>query len=302
MTRDETLPAAPVSLTAWVRYDIETDWDYAYLTVDGTPVATNLSVNTNPNGQNFGEGITGDSGGAWVALTADLSAFGGGTHEIGFRYWTDGAVAPTGFEVDDIQINGTDVGDNETDAGWTLDGFVVSDGIETGLYFNAYVAEWRTYKGYDAGLKNSPYNFGFLDDGDLQNWVEHFPYQDGVLISYWDESFTDNNTSEHPGGGLILPIDAHPVEYYRPDNGTVMRARILAYDSTFTFEKTDAITLHFNSQAANLPSLNGVSLFDDSIQYWNAASPLAGVMNPDTGTTIKLVKLNGDGTLTLRVN
>ena len=24
----------------------------------------------------------------------------------------------------------------------------------------------------------------------LGNWVEHFPYQDGLLISYWDNSFS----------------------------------------------------------------------------------------------------------------
>ena len=48
-----------LSLSAKVSYDIELDWDYAYLTVNGSPVATNLSTNTNPNGQNFGNGITG---------------------------------------------------------------------------------------------------------------------------------------------------------------------------------------------------------------------------------------------------
>ena len=57
MTRDVTLPAGSVTLTAMVNFDIEVDWDYAYLTVNGDPVATNFSTNDNPNGQNFGEGI-----------------------------------------------------------------------------------------------------------------------------------------------------------------------------------------------------------------------------------------------------
>jgi immune inhibitor A len=302
MERAETLPAAPVTLTAQVRYDIELDWDYAYLTVDGNPVATNLSTATDPNGQNDGNGITGSSGGNWVALSADLSAFAGGTHDIGFRYWTDGAVVGSGFQVDDIQVNGTEIGDNESDAGWTFDGFSVTDGAESAFYSNYYVVENRQYKGYDAGLKTGPYNFGFLNDPDLGNWVEKFPYQDGILISYWDNSQRDNNTSEHPGEGLILPIDAHPEAEYRPDNGNPVRARILAYDSTFTFAATDAITLHFNSQALTIGPKTGVSIFDDSIQYWNPATPLAGVMNPDTGTTIRILKLNGDGTVTLRVN
>jgi len=132
--------------------------------------------------------------------------------------------------------------------------------------------------------------------------VEKFPYQDGILISYWDESQTDNNTSDHPGEGLILPIDAHPEVGYRPDNAAVLRARILSYDSTFTLGPTDAITLHFSSLPLTIGPKAGVSVFDDSIQYWNPLSPLAGVMNPNTGTTIRILKLNGDGTVTLRVN
>ena len=113
MTRSLTLPAGAVSLTAQVNYQIELDWDYAYLTVNGAPVATNRSTGTNPNGQNFGNGITGSSSG-WVALSADLSAYAGQTVTLGFRYWTDGAVAEPGFGVDAIAVNGTPVGDNET--------------------------------------------------------------------------------------------------------------------------------------------------------------------------------------------
>ena len=67
MTRQVTLPAGVVSFAAKVRCDIELDWDYAYLTVNGTPVATSLSTNTNPNGQNFGNGITGSSGGLFLS-------------------------------------------------------------------------------------------------------------------------------------------------------------------------------------------------------------------------------------------
>ena len=31
-----------------------------------------------------------------------------------------------------------------------------------------------------------------------------------MLVWYWDSSFEDNNVGDHPGGGLILPIDSHP--------------------------------------------------------------------------------------------
>ena len=232
MTRSVTLPAGTVTLSAQVNYQIELDWDYAYLTVNGTNVATNLSTNTDPNGQNFGEGITGASGG-WTALTADLSAYAGQTVTIGFRYWTDGAVAEPGFMVDELAITGQPVDGAESDAGWTFDGFRVTTGSEIGYFFNAYVAEFRQYRGYDASLRTA-YNFGFLDvNGD---WVENFPYQDGLLVSYWDTSQSDNNTSFHPGQGLLLPIDAHPTAMVRGD-GNLWRSRIQSFDPPLLLQR-----------------------------------------------------------------
>ena len=291
MTRSVTLPAGAVSLTAWANYQIELDWDYAYLTVNGTPVATSLSAQTNPNGQNFGQGITGSSGG-WVQLTADLSAFAGQTVTIGFRYWTDGAVVEPGFMIDEIAITGQAVDGAETNAGWVYDGFKATTGSETAYFFNAYVAEFRQYRDYDTGLKTGPYNFGFLNT--RPDWVEHFPYQDGLLVSYWDTSFADNNTSEHPGGGLILPVDAHPQALMRPNN-TPWRARVQAYDSTFSLAPTDPITLHVNGADSAIPSLPGVSKFNDLTQFWDPATPLANVIVPRTGTTIRIKSISAQG-------
>ena len=292
MSRSFTLPAGVVSLNAQVNYSTELDWDYAYLTVNGTAVHTNLSTNTSPNGQNFGEGITGSSGGNWVPLTADLSAFAGQTVDIGFRYWTDGAVVEIGLMVDDIQITGQPLDDAESDFGWTFDGFRTTSGTEAQFYFNAYVAEFRQYRDYDAGLQTGPYNFGYLNT--LPDWVEHFPYQDGLLVSYWDSSFTDNNTSEHPGGGLILPIDAHPNALMRPDS-TPWRARVQAYDSTFTKAATDGLTLHVNGTPSVIPSQPAVSIFNDLNQYWNPLTPLAGVINPNIGVSIRIKSISAQG-------
>ena len=286
MTRSVTLPAG-ATLTAKVNYEIETDWDYAYLIVNGVSVETNLSTNTDPNGQNFGFGITDFSGG-WVDLTADLSAFSGQTVDIGFRYWTDGAAVEAGFMADDIQITGQPLDDAESDFGWTFDGFRTTTGTETALYNNYYLAEFRQYRGYDANLEVGPYNFGFLDNPALGNWVEHFPYQDGLLISYWDTSQGNNNTASHPGQGLILPIDAHPEAMLRADGG-VWRNRIQSYDSTFGLEPTDALTLHWLSQPSEHPSLPATSVFNDLNSYWDPANPTGSVIVPQTGTTITVV-------------
>lgn len=305
MTREVTLPAGTPSLTAKVKYDIEKDWDYAYLTVNGDPVETNLSTTTNPNGQNFGYGITDTSSGAWVDLTADLSAYAGQTVTIGFRYWTDVAVAHPGFFVDDIAITGQTLDDAETDPGWTYGGFTRTTSTVTLSFFNAYFAEFRTYKGYDDGLRTGPYNFGFLDDPDLGNWVEHFPYQDGLLVWYYDTSFEDNNVGANCAsgrcGGLYLPVDAHPALMLRPDNGNVWRPRVLSYDSTFGLEPTDVVCLHMNSVEGCYGGLPANPKFDDMQSYWVAPDPSinhlgwASVQVPHTGTTIRVVSVSAQG-------
>ncbi|MHB0980907.1 MAG: immune inhibitor A domain-containing protein [Thermoleophilia bacterium] len=297
MYKSFALPAG-ATLSAKVNYSIELDWDYAYLVVSTnggvtwTPVATNRSTASDPYGQNFGNGITGDSGGAWVDLTADLSAYGGSTVLLGFRYWTDGAVVEPGLMIDNIAVTGFPLDGAESDAGWTFappDGFRISTGTESAFYYHFYVGEYRKYWGYDATLRNA-YNFGWSTDPVLFNWVERFPYQDGLLVSYWDTSMPDNDVSGHPGQGQLLPIDAHPEVMMRGDGG-VWRNRVQTFDSTFTLSPTEPITLHYKGLASLHASLPAVSTFDDRKQYYRPANPNGGVINPHTGTQIKVKSL-----------
>lgn len=304
MTRDFALPAGSPMLTAQVNVDIELDWDYAYLEVNGTPVATSLSTNTNPNGNNFGNGITGSTGG-WVAMTADLSAYAGQTVTIGFRYWTDAAVVNAGMFVDDIAVDGSPLDDAETDFGWDHQGFVRTGSVITQSFFNAYFAEFRTYKGYDDGLRTGPYNFSFLNNPALGNWVEHYPYQDGLLVWYYDESFETNNVGDHCAsgrcGGLYLPVDAHPELMLRPDNGQVWRGRFQTHDSTFGLSPTDTVCLSMNSVEGCYGGLPANPMFDDSQSYWVAPDASIGnrgwfsVPTPNTGTTIRVLSISAQG-------
>jgi immune inhibitor A len=304
MTRSVALPAGTVTLSAKVNYDIELDWDYAYMTVNGNPVATNRSTNTNPNGQNYGNGITGASAG-WVDLTADLSAYAGQTVTIGFRYWTDGAVVGAGLQIDDIAITGLATDGAENDAGWALTGFSRTTGTVETAYFNAYFAEYRNYRGYDDGLRTGPYNFGFLNNPALGNWVEHYPYQDGMLVWYYDTSFGDNNVGDAclsgRCGGLFLPVDAHPDLMVRTDNGKVWRPRFQSYDSTFSVQGTDRVCLHVNSVEQCYGGLAANPLFDDTQNYWVAPDPAighfgwSGVQVPKTGTKIRVLNTSAQG-------
>ncbi len=291
--------AAGSSLTAKVRYSIEVDWDYAYLIIstDGgttwSSLETNLSTTTDPNGQNFGFGITGSSGG-WVDLTADLSSYEGDVL-LGFRYWTDANTGGFGFMVDNIQITGYDLDGAEADASWTFDGFRVTNGTEAALYNHYYVAEFRQYRGYDTTLRDGPYNWGFQDVpvvGDYR--VEHFPYQDGLLINYWDTSQRNNQVLRHPGQGLLLPIDAHPTAMIRPDGG-VWRNRIQTFDSTFTLEPTDELNLHWLSVPYPFPSQPAVPVFDDSNTYYDPVNAWGSVIVPNTGTQIRIQSISAQG-------
>ncbi len=284
------------TFSAKVKYNIEVNWDYAYLvySTDGgatwTPIETNLSVSTNPNGQNFGFGITGVSSG-WVDMTANLPA---GNVLLGFRYWTDTNTGGFGFMVDDINITGFPTDGAETDAGWTYKpttGFHVSNGIESALFNQYYVAEYRAYKGYDKTLKTGPYFFGYMNNPDLVNFVDHFPYQDGLLINYWDTSQRNNNTRQHPGAGLLLPIDAH-FAALRNVNGAVWRNRIQTYDSTFTLAPTDALKLHVNSVDSPVPSLPAIRVFDSRNLYYDPANPQGSVRNPNVPLTIRILGIS----------
>jgi immune inhibitor A len=301
--------AAGTSFAAKVKYNIELDWDYASLVVSTdngatwTGLQTNLSTSTNPHGQNIGYGITGVSGN-WVDMTADLSAYTGNVL-IGFRYWTDTNTGGFGFMVDDINITGFPTDGAETDAGWTSNptgGFHVTNGGEVTLYNHYYVTEFRQYRGYDGTLQTGPYYFGYLNNPVLANYVDHFPYQDGLLINYWDTSQKNNQTRIHPGSGLILPIDAHFAALSRVD-GPIWRNRVQTYDSPFGLVPTDAIpNLHVNSVLSPIPGLPAVPVFDDRILYYDPANPQGSVMNPNTGTQIRIQSISAlDGFMQVQV-
>jgi immune inhibitor A len=304
------LPAGASKMTAKVNYEIEEGYDYAYAvyTTDGTSfttLPTNLSEKDNST-----YGITGDSGGDWVDLTVSLAKVPAGA-KVGFLYRTDGGLALRGFSVDKVAFDKGSVGT------WTMDGFTETTGVEHTKVFNAYIAENRTYTGYDAGLKTGPYNFGFPNKPD---WAERLPYQNGLLISYWNAQYTDNNVSEHPGEGLILPVDAHTGLLYEPtddegDNpydGESWRARVQTYDSTFGRQPTDRITLHDpdTGVAKAYGGLAAVPTFDDRKDWYveqgeqKDADGFIGVDVPKTGTKITVLSTSGtnDTFMQVRIN
>jgi immune inhibitor A len=310
MSRAITVPAEDPVLELSLWYDIEEDWDYAYVAIsvdDGASwehLSASITTNLDPNSQNEGNGITGSSDG-WLPVSFDLADYAGQSVLLQFRYVTDGAAVGKGLLADAIRVGSLFDGAESGADDWTLFGFSETAGVSIDATFHAYFAENRQYLSYDEGLAAGPYNFGFIST--LPGWVEHYPYQNGLLISYWDDFHTNNNTSQHPGEGMLLPIDAHPDQLLRPD-GLPWRARVQSYDATFGLEPTDPITLSIDGVESPQPSLPAVPVFDDLLDYYrpipeSAAqwSPWVGVAVPRTGTQIRVLETQEGGTI-LRVS
>jgi immune inhibitor A len=300
--------SAALSLDGW--YDIEADFDYLY-----TEVSTDGGANwTALDGTVDGQPIPRDGSGkpaltgtvdAYKKLSFPLDAYAGQKIDLRFRYQSDGGVALKGFAADEITVTADGsalFSDNaETaDAAWTAAGFSRVGASFTDDYAQYYIAENRQYVSYDKTLKTGPYNFGFSTT--RPSWVEHYPYQNGLLIWKWDTSQKDNNVSAHAGSGLILPVDSHSTAL-KWSNGTVMRSRIQSYDSPFSLYRTDGLTLHNADVATKIPSKPGVPVFNDHTStYYDTTAPTAGVQITDTNTKIKIVKEARDGsTISLEV-
>ncbi|GHB21703.1 protease [Streptomyces viridiviolaceus] len=292
--------SAALTLDGW--YDIEANYDYLYAEVSTDGGANWTALDGTFDGQPIPRdgsdkpALTGTVE-SYGKLAYPLDAYAGRKIDLRFRYQTDGGVAQKGFAADGITVTADGAAlfsdDAETaDAAWTATGFSRVGASFTKDYAQYYIAENRQYVSYDKTLKTGPYNFGFASRPD---WVEHYPYQNGLLIWKWDTSQADNNTSQHPGTGLVLPVDSHPTALKWSD-GTLMRNRIQAYDSPFSLYRTDGITLHKADAATRIPSSRGVSVFNDhTSDYYDESNPTGGVEVTDTNTKIEIDKEARDG-------
>jgi immune inhibitor A len=302
MTRqfDLTGASAP-ALSLKARYNIEEGFDYLYVraSLDGQKwTALDGTVNGQPfirDGANPPRpAIGGTTEDQWVDVSVPLNAYAGQKVYLQFYYRTDGGFSAGGFFSDNIQV--TDGGavlfsdDAETTSPWTLHGFTTVGTSSTDQFDNYYIAGYRTYVSYDRYLKTGPYNFGFLNT--KPDWVEHYSYQQGLLISYWDRSQVDNDTNWHPGQGRNLYIDSHPRPFYRMD-GLPFSARIQIYDAPFSLRKADSFTLHINGQPSYVRGQAGQPLFDDTQKYFYDELPNQGVKLPAAGVKIRVLEENG---------
>ncbi len=145
LTRAFDLTAvSKATLQFWTWYDIEKNFDYAYVVVstDGGRTWDVLPGQTttveNPNGSSFGPAFSGRSGARddqapaqWVPEQVDLTPYAGKQILLRFEYITDDAYNAPGWAIDDIAIPEIGYIDNAEGGlgGWLPEGFVRSGNV-----------------------------------------------------------------------------------------------------------------------------------------------------------------------------
>ncbi|WP_298801810.1 immune inhibitor A domain-containing protein [uncultured Pseudokineococcus sp.] len=292
--------ATTAQATLKARWGIEADYDYLYFqaSTDGGKNWTSLQ------GTVDGTAFDTDSSGApslsgmhpeWGDVVVPLDAYAGQRVQLRMLYRTDGGYTEAGFFADDIAItaNGRTVFSNGAESVpsvLALDGFTAVGASQTKGYDNYYIAGHRSYVSYDQYLRTGPYNFGF--GSALPDFVEHFPYQEGLLVTYWDTSMADNNVSDHYGEGRNLIVDAHPRPIYNLQ-GNPWRTRIQSYDAPFGTQPVDSFTLHVDGQPSYIRGQKPARVFDDTKKFFFEEFPSQGVKLPGVGVKMRVVSEDG---------
>jgi immune inhibitor A len=115
------------TLTFDTKYDIEQYWDFGFVQVstDGGYTWTSLSnafttdlydPSAHPTVVANLPGLTGSTGGAWVPMSFDLSAYAGQNILVAFRYVTDWSYSEAGWYIDNVSVNSTLISDGASTA------------------------------------------------------------------------------------------------------------------------------------------------------------------------------------------
>ncbi|MCA1023759.1 immune inhibitor A domain-containing protein [Halobacillus litoralis] len=271
---------------AW--YDIEKDWDYAYVTVDGEPVEGAITTNENPHDSNLGNGITGSSEG-WIDVSFDLSAYAGKEVEVAIEYVTDAAVSSPGLYVDDlsVHVDGSErfSDDVEGEPSFTLQGFTKDDGVKHSDHY--YLLEWRSHHGVDEGLAN------------IRRGDSLMTFDDGLVVWYVDNQYSENWTGIHPGDGFLGVVDADQHVNTWSDGSNAL-TRYQVHDAAFSLDKSEKMFLDYRDLLGVTMKDNFTKrtpLFDDSSDYSNQGQVDAGRNVPEYGLKFRVAGQSDDGTV-----
>jgi len=208
LSQSFSIPAGGATLKFYTSYDIELDWDYAYVEVHDLTAGTWTTLpgvgttNTLPHEQDnpnvpagrepkdyfhagTWNGLTGNSAGYYQEIM-NLAPFAGHDIELNFVYWTDGAANGMGIFIDDIEIPELGFSDNVEAGvnGWTPGGWIRT----TGLFANNWQGSVIDVTGID-NYRNVKFRTRMRYGPQLVN------FQPGKLHNVWDIT----------GGSLTIP-------------------------------------------------------------------------------------------------
>ncbi|MGG4166150.1 immune inhibitor A domain-containing protein [Rossellomorea vietnamensis] len=269
-------------------FEVEYDYDYLYVTAktaSGEEVELDVIGDEDTNGDATAE----TTNGKWVDKSYDLSQFAGEKVTLEFNYVTDGGLALNGFALDNVAltVDGNVVFEDgaEGEPQFEMDGFVASNGIDYKDHY--YLLEWRSHNGVDEGLAN------------IRRGESLMEYNEGLVVWYVDNSFSDNWTGKHPGDGYLGVVDADQKANYWSD-GTVGSTRYQIHDAAFSLDKSEKMFLDYTDLLGITMKDNHTArnpLFDDSADYSNKALVDAGRNVPNYGLKFRVTGESADGTV-----
>ncbi len=150
------------TLSFYTWYDIEEDWDYAYVQVSTDNGVTfdnlegNITTNYNPNGGNAGNGITGSTNNYWVEAKFPLDDYAGQQLLVRMLYDTDSWIYGEGMYIDeffplDTYLNSQVLSSDITDTAYFV------ENREDGVYYYQVRAkdaddQWGYYSSIEYAL------------------------------------------------------------------------------------------------------------------------------------------------------
>ncbi|WP_027409987.1 immune inhibitor A domain-containing protein [Anoxybacteroides tepidamans] len=279
--------SATLTFDAW--YDIEEQWDFAFVQVSADGGQTWKSLGNDhtrsdvvsegyPTIIDSMPGFTGNSNG-WQAQTFDLSAYAGKKIKLRLRYATDWGTSYNGFFVDNLKVTADgetllDDGAENAASPFTFNGFTRMDGNK--LTDHYYLLEWRNHQGVDTGLAH------------IKRGNSLMSYDGGLVVWYVDDSFTDNWTGIHPGEGYLGVVDSHLGRDLVWNTGAEASTRYHIADAAFGLNPTSVLDINYPTEKLHAPSQKAASLFDDSSSFENPFMPDAGRKVPHYGLKVKV--------------
>ncbi|WOT05306.1 immune inhibitor A domain-containing protein [Shewanella youngdeokensis] len=271
MSLDVELPVATsLVLTMQAHWNIELDYDYAQVMVDGVALAGNYTKASNDtnSAKNI---ITGSSSelpaaqgdNSWVELEYDLSAYAGRNVRLSIRYTTDAYVGDYGIVIDDISI--MQAGEPwlfigaETTGEAAFAGFLRVSDKRPGKD-RRYLVQLRSHKGVDQGLSDERYDPGVV------LWLEN-------------NNYSTNEVSDHAGYSLIGVVDADQNLIGYLDSEFQMR------DAAFSLFNQSAYTRNGSTDR----HLSGHKLFADTNDYSAPLQPESGMQLPELGLSMEVM-------------